>query len=551
MIIGIDVGGTHADGALLDGVRLVAKHKVAVDQAHLHESIIALLDALVPDDRRQLERIHLSSTLCTNAIVTGTLDPVGMLIQAGPGINPGYLAANGPTWFLDGAIDHRGHVIRDPDDGLIDEAAAAMEKAGISSVGIVTKFSYRNNRHERYIADHLGSRFTHVSMGHRISGLPNFPRRVYSTWLNAALTPQFLRFKQSIEQGLAHRGIDCPCHILKADGGTIPFARASEFPCESVHSGPSASVLGCLALAGGPGDAILLDVGGTTTDISLLVDGGPLLEPYGINIAGRPTLIRALNTVSVGLGGDSTVAEKDGEFRIGPGRSGPPMSQGGTGPTPTDAMVVLGLLPIGTADRAVAAMQSLRPGKPPEETASLLLSAFADRIGEAAAAMIDQVFSRPVYTVAALLHRRRISPERVIVIGGPAAALKPFLEACFDLPCVVPADSEVANAIGAARTRLTIQSTLYADTADGRVSIPEISCLMNISNSFGMEQAEAKLNEVICDIALEMGMAGQPEIDFIERLEMNVVRGFSTSGKIINLKAQIRPGLANIKGGSL
>ena len=551
MIIGIDVGGTHADGVLLDGVRLVAKHKVAVDQAHLQESIIALLDALVPNDRRQLERIHLSSTLCTNAIVTGTLDPVGMLIQAGPGINPGYLAANGPTWFLDGAIDHRGHVIRDPDDGLIDEAAAAMEKAGISSVGIVTKFSYRNNRHERYIADHLGSRFTHVSMGHRISGLPNFPRRVYSTWLNAALTPQFLRFKQSIEQGLAYRGIDCPCHILKADGGTIPFARASEFPCESVHSGPSASVMGCLALAGGPGDAILLDVGGTTTDISLFVDGGPLLEPYGINIAGRPTLIRALNTVSVGLGGDSTVAVEDGEFRIGPGRSGPPMSQGGTGPTPTDAMVVLGLLPIGTADRAVAAMQSLRPGKPPEETASLLLSAFADRIGEAAAAMIDQVFSRPVYTVAALLHRRRISPERVIVIGGPAAALKPFLETCFDLPCVVPADSEVANAIGAARTRLTIQSTLYADTADGRVSIPEISCLMNISNSFGMEQAEAKLNEVICDIALEMGMAGQPEIDFIERLEMNVVRGFSTSGKIINLKAQIRPGLANIKGGSL
>jgi len=549
MIIGIDVGGTHADGVLLDGVRLVAKHKVAVDQAHLHESIISLLDSLVPEDRRQLERIHLSSTLCTNAIVTGTLAPVGMLIQAGPGINPDYLAACGPTWFLDGAIDHRGHAIRDPDDDLIDEAAAAMEKAGINSVGIVTKFSYRNNRHERWIADRLGARFAHVSMGHRISGLPNFPRRVYSTWLNAALTANFLTFKESIEQGLARRGIDCPCHILKADGGTIPFARASEFPCESVHSGPSASVMGCLALAGGPGDAILLDIGGTTTDISLFVDGGPLLEPYGINIAGRPTLIRALNTVSVGLGGDSTVAVEGCRFAIGPGRSGPPMAQGGHRPTPTDAMVVLGLLTAGSVEKAQAAMQVLIPGQAPQETARQLLDEFAGCIGEAVTAMIDTVFSRPVYTVAALLHRRRISPDRLIVIGGPAAALKSFLEARFGLPCIVPDDYEVANAIGAARTRLTVQATLYADTADGRVSIPEISSLESVTSRFGMADAEARLTGVIGEIAAEMGVDDRPEIDFIERLEMNVVRGFSTSGKIINLKAQIRPGLAAIKGG--
>ena len=115
MIIGIDVGGTHADGVLLDGDRLVAKHKVSVDQQHLSESIITLLEELVPADRSRLERIHLSSTLCTNAIVTGSLDPVGMLIQAGPGLNPDFLTRSWPTWFLDGAIDHRGHIIRDPD----------------------------------------------------------------------------------------------------------------------------------------------------------------------------------------------------------------------------------------------------------------------------------------------------------------------------------------------------------------------------------------------------------------------------------------------------
>jgi N-methylhydantoinase A len=544
MIIGIDVGGTHADGVLLDDGRLVAKCKVNVDQQHLSEAIISLLEALVPADRQRLERIHLSSTLCTNAIVTGSLDPVGMLIQAGPGLNPDFLARSGPTWFLDGTIDHRGHIIRDPDLRKVDEAIEAMQQAGIDSVGIVTKFSYRNNSHERYIADHLAGRFPHVSMGHRISGLPNFPRRVYSTWLNASLTSQFLQFKEAIEQGLAHLDISCPCHILKADGGTIPFSRASEFPCESVHSGPSASVMGGLALCAHSGDAILLDIGGTTTDISLMVDGIPLLEPYGIRIAGRPTLIRALNTISIGLGGDSTVSLQDGVFQIGPERQGQPMAQGGTAPTPTDAMVVLGRLRVGSAEKAATAMLVLCPDQQPDHTAYQLLTAFTERIRLAVEAMIEEVFSRPVYTVSALLHRRKIQPAGVLAIGGPAAALESFLSHSFNLPCIVPANYEVANAIGAARTRLTAQATLYADTADGRLSIPEISCLNPISSQFTMADAEILLRQAITELVAEMGINEPPEIDFLERLEMNVVRGFSTSGKILTLKAQIRPGLA-------
>jgi N-methylhydantoinase A len=313
-----------------------------------------------------------------------------------------------------------------------------MQQAGIDSVGIVTKFSYRNNSHERYIADHLAGRFPHVSMGHRISGLPNFPRRVYSTWLNASLTSQFLQFKEAIEQGLAHLGISCPCHILKADGGTIPFSRASEFPCESVHSGPSASVMGGLALCAHSGDAILLDIGGTTTDISLMVDGIPLLEPYGIRIAGRPTLIRALNTISIGLGGDSTVSLQDGVFQIGPERQGQPMAQGGTAPTPTDAMVVLGRLRVGSAEKAATAMLVLCPDQQPDHTAYQLLTAFTERIRLAVEAMIEEVFSRPVYTVSALLHRRKIQPRRGSRHrrpgGGPGIVSQPQFQPALHRP---------------------------------------------------------------------------------------------------------------------
>ena len=546
MIIGIDVGGTHADGVLLDGDTLVAKHKVSVAQQHLSDVIITLLQHLVPGDRSTLQRIHLSSTLCTNAIVTGALDPVGMLLQAGPGMNPDFFAKSCPTWFLDGAIDHRGQILRDPDPGKIDAAALAMRREGINSIGIVTKFSHRNNRHEQQVAAQLVGRFAHVSLGHRISGLPNFPRRVYSTWLNAALASQFSLFKNALEEGLAHLGITCPCHVLKADGGTIPFSRACEFPCESVHSGPSASVMGCLALAAQTDDAILLDIGGTTTDIALLVDGAPLLEPYGVNVAGRPTLIRALKTTSIGLGGDSRVAWHNGTFRIGPERQGTSMAEGGTAPTPTDAMVVLGKLAVGSQQQAAMAMLALCPKESPEYTATLLLESFVEHIRLAVEAMIEEVFARPVYTVAALLHRRRIQPKRIVAIGGPAAALQSFLGQALFLPCTVPANDEVANAIGAARARLTVQASLYADTGDGRLSIPELSCLETISSRYSMPDAEKRLKGAVSMMVAEMGMKSCPEIDFLERLEMNVVRGFATSGKILTLKAQIRPGLTTI-----
>jgi hypothetical protein len=160
--------------------------------------------------------------------------------------------------------------------------------------------------------------------------------------------------------------------------------------------------------------------------------------------------------------------------------------------------------------------------------------------------MIEEVFNRPVYTVAALLHRRRITPKQVVAIGGPAEALQSFLSEALFLPCIVPTGYEVANAIGAARARLTVQATLYADPGDGRLSIPEVSCLEKISTSYTMTDAEKRLQKAIAAMVAEMGMAGCPEIDFLERLEMNVVRGFSTSGKILNLKAQIRPGLTTL-----
>lgn len=544
MIIGIDVGGTHADGVLLQGSTIIAKNKVALNHGNLEEAVFTLLESLLPRNKSELTRIHLSTTLCTNALINNTLDKVGMFVQSGPGINPEFLRCGEDLYFLSGAVDHRGQVLRGPGLAEVERAALELREKNINAIGIVTKFSHRNNEHELWVKEKIGGDFLHISMGHRMSGLPNFPRRVYTTWLNSGLQAQVLRFKEEMERGFARLSIDCPCYILKADGGTIPFAGACELPSLTIHSGPSASVLGALALVGEGGDAILLDIGGTTTDIGLFADGVPLLEPYGATVGGRPTLIRALLTRSIGLGGDSAVTSENGQFRIGPERKGAPMGFGGSVPTPTDAMIVLGTITEGSAARAREAMAVLRPEEPAEKTAAALLGQFSATVQKVVAGMIEEVFSRPVYTVSAFLEREKLSPERLIVIGGPAAALQPILQSTFALPCVVPDDYEVANAIGAARARLTTQATLYADTNLGRLSIPEISCQESIGRRFDMEDAEERLTETVREMASHIGTPSREQIDFTERLEMNTVRGFATTGRIISLKAQIRPGLA-------
>jgi len=548
MIIGIDVGGTHADGVLLDGTRVAAKCKIDVSQNNLQESIIALLTSLLPENKASLKRIHLSTTLCTNAIVNNQLEDVGMLVQAGPGMNPDFLQCGENLHFINGVIDHRGHVQRKPAKGEIDSVISDLVKKDISSIGIVTKFSHRNNEHEIWMRDQLTDSFAHVSLGHQLSGVPNFPRRVYTTWLNSALKTKFTLFKNAIEEGLNHLDINCPCYILKADGGTIPFGNACHSPCQSIHSGPSASVMGALALCENIGDTVLLDIGGTTTDISIFADGIPLLEPYGATVAGRPTLIRALQTKSIGLGGDSCVTWKDGIFTIGPEKKGAPMALGGECPTPTDAMIVLGTIEAGSLEKANQAMLSLRPLQPLEETATELLRSFVQKLKYAVEEMLDDVFCRPVYTVSAILEREKIRPGQLIAIGGPAKALQSSLVQCFAMECDVPSDYEVANAIGAARARLTVQANLYGDTGIGRLSIPEISCMESIQPHFTMTEGEARLGLAISSMAADMGMTEGPEIDFIERLEVNTVRGFATTGKIITIKAQIRPGLQQVEG---
>ena len=380
------------------------------------------------------------------------------------------------------------------------DAAACMREENIKVIGVTGKFSVRNPSHELQIADWVGDSFSHVAMGHRVAGTLNFPRRVATTYLNAALYGLHREFSGTLVHILNERGLSAPRYLLKPDGGTINLDKSISSPAGTAQSGPAASVMGALALDGCEGTTLVLDVGGTTTDMSVVLNGTPLLKPYGIRLGPFKTLIRSLATRSSGIGGDSEVCmEERGGLRIGPVRRGKPMAMGGPAPTPTDAMITLGLLEAGDRDSARAAMEELgrSSGWDAATTAQLVLKHMAETIAESAKAFICDINSQPVYTIHEVVEDQKIEPTSVLIVGGPAPQIAEYVGKAFGLPHRFPYHHGVANAVGAAVARVTSEITLQADTERGSVIIPEADVEDKINTGFDIEEAVALGREIL------------------------------------------------------
>ncbi|MGD8263157.1 MAG: hydantoinase/oxoprolinase family protein, partial [Desulfobacterales bacterium] len=315
MIIGLDVGGTHTDVVLLDHDGLKKEIKVPTDMNSLFNSVLAGLDAITENiDSTRIHRMVLSTTLTTNAIVQKKLPPVGMIVSSGPGINPEYFRTNSQYFVASGSIDHRGREVEPINPDKIHEIAAQFKHEGIRIVGVVGKFSVRNPSHELQISNLLKVSFEKIFMGHRISGNLNFPRRIATTFLNASVYPIHTEFFQAVQNSLEAKGLNLPIRLLKADGGNMEFESSVEYPAQTILSGPAASVMGAVAFGSETEDTLVMDIGGTTTDMAILINAVPVLNPQGIELASYKTLIRSLETLSIGLGGDSTVTIEDGQL---------------------------------------------------------------------------------------------------------------------------------------------------------------------------------------------------------------------------------------------
>ena len=547
MIVGLDMGGTNIDAVIIEDGKILKTVKQPTDRDNLFESIWGTLNVLLEDcDKSKIKRINLSTTVSTNAIVEDKISPVGVIIQSGPGLNNKFLACGDENIFISGYVDHRGKVVRDIDSREIKDAVKAFKEKNIQHCAVITKFSTRNPRHEIKVHDAINKNFSHVTMGHTLSGKLNFPRRVFTSYLNSAVYDTFKDFALYIKQSLEKEGINTPVFILKADGGTMNLEASEEKPVETILSGPAASFMGINAMLGTDEDAVLLDVGGTTTDIFFLVDGVPLFEPLGIKIGPYNTLVRAIYSVSIGLGGDSSIDIEDGNIKIGPRREGVPYAFGGPKPTPTDAMIVLGDIKDGDKGKAHEAMKIL--GKQlnlsVEDTAKTVLETMASIIKDKVDELLQEINSKPVYTIKELLYGKKVEPSLINIIGGPAHILTPILEKKFNLPCYFPESYDVANAIGAALAKTTTEITMVADTEQQILSVPELGVYEKISENYTLGNARERAIELLKKSALSLGAEeGTIETEIVEESSFNMVRGFYTGGKNIRIKAQIKPGL--------
>ena len=547
MLLGIDVGGTHTDAVLIDRTGIVARAKVATDHADLLASICRALQQVHDAAAASaVTRVNLSTTLSTNAIIEGTTERVAMLLACGPGIPPHAPSAACQIHLIDGYIDHRGSIVAPLDLGQAAAAVEAAQRDGFRAYGVVTKFSTRNPAHENQLADITKPAGDFTARGHQMSGRLNFARRITTTYLNAAVWHIYQQFADAVQQTVAACNITAPVYVLKADGGTLPLALARQLPVATILSGPAASIMGVMAQGPLTGDTISVDIGGTTTDIGLFAAGLPIVERDGICLQERPTHVRAFHTRSVGIGGDSAITVRQGTVCVGPRRLGPCMADGGTRPALIDAYNVAREAGYGATDRSAAGIADLarQHGMPVRDLAHQAIDAAVRTIGATIDEMVAMVNNQPVYTIAEMLHTAPVTPTAIYCVGGPARMVGPDLQTRLGMPVTVPADHKLANAIGAALARPTMDVELLADTERGTLIMPALGICRTIDARYDLAAARRDAAAALDAQLRAYGIsAADDHIDELYATSFNMITANHAIARNIRVCCQLRPGL--------
>jgi len=550
MLIGIDVGGTTTDAVLIEGGKVIRTAKVPTEHDNLLNCLMSALDEIAQDvSPGKIERVVLSTTLITNLIAEGKTDPVALIMEPGPGMNPEGYRLGDEVQFVRGAIDYRGREIVPLDEKQVENVASKLYERGYQKIAVVSKFGQRNHSHEEKMKDIVSKTVldSQVEMGHQASGRLNFPRRAATTMLKVSTQEKYKQFVSEIEKAISKRGIKAPIYILKADGGTLPLDKSIESPVETIFSGPAASTIGVMALTPPGQTSVVVDIGGTTTDLALILDGKPLISSEGAKVDSFLTHIRAFAVKSIPLGGDSQVRQNGDGVTIGPERAGHAICLGGPEPTPTDAMRFLDMIEIGDKDLSKKAMTDLgqKLGCSPEDAAKKVVDASVDKLIQEIDSMFLAWEQEPAYRVWEIVQKEEIRPQNVVGVGGGSLGLIPLAAERLNAKGIIPENSTVANAIGAAVARPTLTLTFRADTERGFYTVAEDGHSGEIKGQgFNLPDAESMAKTLAVQRAVQMGIGEYAsEAEIIHSEVFNMVRGWSTVGRILDVEMQIPAGI--------
>ena len=315
LALGVDTGGTYTDAVLVrDEAEVIASAKSLTTRHDLAIGVGSAIRAVMQQSGTRAEDIglaSLSTTLATNALVEGQGGRVALIYI---GFRPGDLDKHGlrealkgdPSLVIAGGHNHAGGEAAALDsDALL--AFLETHSAGVSGFAVAAQFATRNPAHELAVAQLITERTNApVTCSHHLSARLNGPKRAVTAVLNARLIGMIDRLIGRAQDTLVDLGITAPMMVVRGDGALMSAEQARVRPIETILSGPAASIVGARWLTGA-NDALVSDIGGTTTDVALLRDGRPAIDPSGARVGGFRTMVEAVAMRTSGLGGDSQV----------------------------------------------------------------------------------------------------------------------------------------------------------------------------------------------------------------------------------------------------
>ncbi len=315
VLLGVDTGGTYTDAVLIrDEIEVLAWAKALTTREDLAVGVgAAVRDVLAQSkiEAHQISMASLSTTLATNALVEGQGGRVALIYI---GFKARDLETQGladalkgdPVLICAGGHNHAGGEAEPLDENAIC-AFIDAHGAEVSGFAVASQFATRNPAHEVRAAALVAERSTRpVSASHQLSAKLNGPKRAMTAVLNARLIGMIDRLIGRAEDTLADLGIAAPLMVVRGDGALISSVQARQTPIETILSGPAASIVGARWLTG-IDHAVVSDIGGTTTDVAVLKDGRPAIDPAGARVGAYRTMVEAVAMRTKGLGGDSEV----------------------------------------------------------------------------------------------------------------------------------------------------------------------------------------------------------------------------------------------------
>lgn len=489
--LGIDVGGTNTDAVLIDENRTVIADIKYPTSADIYGGILGALRTVLETsgvDRTQIRQAMLGTTQCTNAIVERKhLAPIGILRIGAPattGIRPMVDWADdiqkiavGST-IIGGGFEYDGRELAPLDRDAAAAFFTEMKAKGVKSIAISCVFSTVRSDHEteaaRLCREIMGED-VHISISSEIGSM-GLIERENATILNAALWQVAEQFTDGFANSLRDEGIThADVYLSQNDGTLMTMEHARRYPILTVACGPTNSIRGASYLSSLK-DAVVVDVGGTTTDLGVIQNGFPRESSVAVTIGGVRTNFRMPDVISIGLGGGSIVRERpDGSVTVGPDSVGYEITKkalvfGGDVMTATDVAVRLGMVDLGDPSKAASISQ---------ETAEKAMDAIR-------ALVEDSVDAMKVSNGAVDL----------ILVGGGSVVLPDKISGAASV--IKPAHFGCANAIGSAISKV---SGTYEK-------------LMNY-DELPREQALEKARQEAVALAVEAG-AVQESVEIIE-----------------------------------